>query len=185
MPSAIDASKTRDTRGRLPIHTLCTNDAVTPGMLKILLEAYPTGAIARDLDECQPLHLLCSNPAITEPHLNMLMSFAAKFAPDAMTLWAVVSKTDAWFQHPLHRLCSNLYVYPECIEAVVALHTAAVWEQDGRGWTPLQCLLRCEAQNLKNFLHVSFPSLNSKPPQELGVGRRPRRRCEEGGDQNV
>lgn len=57
MPSAIDAAKTRDSRGRLPLHTLCTNDAVTPGMLKVPL-CLP-GSVS--LCPCRPIHVPDTN----------------------------------------------------------------------------------------------------------------------------
>lgn len=107
-----------------------------------MLEAFPTAVVSRDLDECLPLHLLCSNPACTELHIAQLMSFASKFAPDSLTVWAVISREDAWLQQPLHRLCANSYIYPELIECLIQLHPAAVMHCDGRGWSPLQHLLR-------------------------------------------
>ncbi len=142
MPSAVEACRTRDARGRLPLHAMCQNEGVSVPLLKILLHMHPGSCIARDGDGCLALHLLCSNPAVTELLIATLVDAAKAVAPDVLNAWTVLDVQDMWGQLPLHRLCANVWVYPQLLAPMIKAHLAAVCAPDNRGWTPLQHLLR-------------------------------------------
>jgi hypothetical protein len=109
------------------------------------------------------LHLLCSNPAVTEVLIAAVLEAAKVLAPDAIRWWTVIDVEDMWGQLPLHRLCSNIWVYPQVLEAMIKAHMAAVHRTDNRGWSPLHHLLRSSSwaggmgSGAKKVRHKNMP----------------------------
>lgn len=113
MPNAVDATKTRDSGGRIPLHALCENDGVSVAMLEVLVQAYPGGVVAKDSRGALPMHLLCSNEAVTEALITPLHAAAKTLATDALRVHLMFDHQDCWGQLPLHRICANVWVYPQ------------------------------------------------------------------------
>lgn len=118
MPNAVDATKTRDSGGRIPLHALCENDGVSVAMLEVLVQAYPGSVVAKDSRGALPLHLLCSNEAVTEALITPLHAAAKTLAPDALRVYLMFDHQDCWGQLPLHRMCANVWVYPQVCECL-------------------------------------------------------------------
>jgi hypothetical protein len=59
--------------GRLPLHFLCANHAITPDALRTLLTAAPWTAAIPDRHGLTALHLLCCNRRVTTGLLEMLL----------------------------------------------------------------------------------------------------------------
>lgn len=157
------AARHEDIRGFLPIHFLCQNRAVSPEMLKILLGAASQphcsachsscdckmavllflykedilrGDTPKPLNEAQPpLVYLCSNEAVTGKLIETFLASCARCRYAA-------SQADGQGQLPLHHLCCNRNVSPECLSALLRHCPAAVQTADLSGNTPFQYLFR-------------------------------------------
>ena len=60
-------------KGRLPLHFLCANHAITPEALHTLLTAAPWTAAIPDRHGLTALHLLCCSRRVTTGLLEMLL----------------------------------------------------------------------------------------------------------------
>jgi hypothetical protein len=168
-PLVLPVFRTMDNYARIPLHTLCLNEQVTPEMLETIIKPWPTSVTITDANGCSCMHHLCSNRAVTCSLIKVLLDAMSTLADErasshqkelkGVTLLTYLRVWNDQGELPLHRLCSNPSVYPEVLTLLLDSDSVAAGCRNDRGIAPMHLLASNPACSVET-LDVLFPVSN-------------------------
>ena len=82
----IAASARFDENGLTPLHIACFNKNVTPGIIRLLIDAAPDSIRRVTKKGHMPLHILCRNSKVDEANAIQILTLLIKKSPEAVRL---------------------------------------------------------------------------------------------------
>jgi len=109
----------------------CSNDLLTEGTIRCLLEYFPAAARAIDDGGWSPLHYACRNPNVTLKIIQLLIDAA----PDS------VRSVNNFGSMPLHYFCNNKHIDDatamKILNLLIEKYPAAVKHARNKGYLPI------------------------------------------------
>jgi ankyrin repeat protein len=129
----------------------CSNEKVTEGIIRCLLEYFPDSAGATDNNGCTPLHYACNNKNITLNIIQLLIDAAP----------TTVRTVDNKGRMPLHKLCGNKNVdeisATDILKLLIEKCPEAVRHANNNGTLPIHRASRSRSPAFCRLLIEAYP----------------------------